>query len=385
MKRILTTDFSSTYLRFARTLALASLIFASAAATAVAEDEVTTLMADTVEQAEEAKIGFGNGSIIVAPIPLKNPALGDGLIVTGGYLFQFDDGSDTSFIGGAALRTSNGSMGTGVAANLNFGEGRWSVLSMFGKARANYSIYGIGKLRFPPVPLSQEGTFSRLGIGYGISDTFTLGVDAQYLDTTIRANGSGTFPLPNLPGLGIGVRQIVVGPTIEFDTRDDTIYPSQGFYGSLNIQRGFGLGNFDNRFTRGIAVAKGYVPVGERGVLAVAATACKASRAAPFFNMCSIGASDKLRGYAAGQYIDNALLSAQAEFRLRLSKRLGVVAFAGASAVGSDLSDLGSPVYAGGAGIRFRLSKDYPLDFSIDQTINGDGESSTYVYIGQSF
>lgn len=364
---------------------LASLIFFFSIAPAKAEDEVSTLMADTLNQAEEAKFGFGKGSVIVAPIPLKNPALGDGLIVTGGYLFKFDEKSDTSFVGAAAVRTSNGSMGTGIAANLNFDQGRWSVLSMFGRARANYSIYGIGSFRFGPVPLSQEGTFARVGVGYGITDTFTIGVDAQYLDTKIRPNGGGTFPIGSLPGFGIGVRQVLAGPKISFDTRDDTIYPTRGLYASLLVQHGFGLGNFDNSFTRGTAVVKAYLPVGERGVLAVAATGCRASRGAPFFNMCSVGASDKLRGYAAGEYIDNALFSAQAEFRYRLSSRWGVAAFAGASAVGSDFSGLGERLYAGGIGLRYRLSKSFPLDFSIDQAVNADGDTSIYVYIGQPF
>lgn len=385
MKRSTEITWFSAVVRQGRKLALASLVLVSAASHAAAEDEVTTLMTDTVAQAEDAKIGFGNGSIIVAPIPLKNPALGDGLIVTGGYLFKFDDKSDTSFIGAAAMRTSNGSMGAGIAANLNFGGGRWSVLSMFGKARANYSICGIGKLRFGPLPLSQEGSFARLGVEYGVSDRLSLGVDAQYLDTTLRSNASDAVPLPNLPGLEVGVRQVIAGPKFTYDTRDDTIYPTRGFYGSLLVQRGFGLGTFDNQFTRGTAVAKGFRPVGDRGVLAVAATVCQASDKAPFFNMCSVGTTDKLRGHAAGQYIDNALLSAQAEFRYRLGQRWGVAAFAGASAVGSDLSNLGKPLYAGGIGVRYRLLKDFPLDFSVDQAINGDGESSTYIYIGQTF
>jgi len=385
MKRsIEITSFSAVF-RQSHKLALASVVLVSTASYATAEDEVTTLMLDSVAQAEDAKVGFGTGSIILAPIPLKNPALGDGLIVTGGYLFKFDDKSDTSFIGVASMRTSNGSNGTGIAANLKFGGGRWSILSMFGKAHANYSIYGIGKLRFGPLPLSQEGSFARFGVEYGISDRLWLGVDAQYLDTTLRSNASATIPLPNLPGLEVGVRQVIAGPKITFDTRDDTIYPTRGSYGSLLVQRGFGLGTFDNQFTRGTAVAKGYIPVDDRGVLAVAATACQASDKAPFFNMCSVGTTDKLRGYAAGQYIDNALLSAQAEFRYRLGPRWGLAAFAGASAVGSDLSSVGKPLYAGGIGIRFRLLKDFPLDFSIDQAINGDGQSSTYIYIGQSF
>ncbi|MCV2868484.1 BamA/TamA family outer membrane protein [Defluviimonas sp. WL0002] len=371
--------------RVCRGVLFASVAIAGGVSSAAAEDEVSTLLADNMTKAEDAKFGFGSGSIIVAPIPLKSPALGNGLILTGGYLFKLDEGSDTSFIGAARMKTSNGSIGTGAAANLSFDDARWSIQALLGKAKVNYSIYGIGSVRFDPVPLSQEGDFARLGFGYGLTDSLSLGIDAQYLDTTIRSAEAGGVQFPNLPGLDVGVRQVVLGPEITFDTRDDTIYPTGGFYGSFLVQRGIGIGDFDNAFTKGTAFARTYMPVAENGVLALGATACRASREAPFFNMCSVGLTDGLRGFAAGQYIDNALLSAQAEFRYRLGSRWGATVFAGASMVGANFSDMGAPLYAGGLGFRFRLSKDFPLDFSVDQTLNSEGDSFTYVYIGQSF
>lgn len=352
-----------------------------------ADESTKTIVTETLSKAGEAKIGFGAGSIIVAPIPLKNPALGNGLILTGGYLFKFDEGSDTSFIGAAAMKTDNGSLGVGAAANLNFGNGRWSVQSMFGKANVNYAIYGIGDLRFPPFALSQDGAFAKVKLSRGLTEHLFVGIDAQYLDTTIQPNGGGTISLPNLPGFGIGARQVVAGPDVTWDSRDDTIYPTTGLFGSLTIQHGAGLGIFDNEFNRGVMSGKAFLAVGGRGVLAVSATACSASKKAPFFNLCAVGVTDTLRGYSAGEHIDNALVSVQGEFRYRLSQRLGAALFAGASVVGSDLGDLGrsGSLYAGGLGLRYRLSKSYPLDFSVDATVNRDGVRYTYIYIGQAF
>ena len=61
--------------------------------------------------------------------------------------------------------------------------------------------------------------------------------------------------------------------------------------------------------------------------------------------------------------------------------------FAGASVVGPQLDQLGGSglLYAGGAGLRFRLSKEFPLDFSVDTSLNKRGDVYTYIYIGQSF
>ncbi|MFN0115591.1 MAG: BamA/TamA family outer membrane protein [Paracoccaceae bacterium] len=368
-------------------LLASALAFAGLAQGAVADESTETVVTDTLAIAGEAKLGFGKGSIIVAPIPLKNPVLGNGVIATGSYLFKLDEGSDTSFIGAAAMKTDNGSFGAGAAVNLSFGGGRWSVLTMGGKANVNYAIYGIGNLRFNPVPISQDGVFVRVKASYGLTDHVFAGLDAQYLDTKISLNGSGPFPLPNLPGFGIGVRQIVAGPTLTWDTRDDTTYPTKGQFASLTVQRGVGLGSYNNSFYRGVLAGKAFFPLGDKTVLGLSATGCSVGDRAPFFNMCSVGGTDTLRGYAAGQYIDNALASVQGELRHRLTKRIGVVAFAGVSVVGPDLGDLGSSgaKYAGGVGVRFRLSKDYPLDFSVDQAVNRDGDTSTYVYIGQAF
>ncbi|TNF59017.1 MAG: hypothetical protein EP307_11155 [Rhodobacteraceae bacterium] len=364
---------------------LLSVLAFMAASPGAAEDEASHLLEDAMTATQDAPVGFGRGSLIVAPIPLKSPALGNGLIAAGGYLFTFDAGSDTSFIGAAAMRTSNGSEGAAVATNLNFADGRWSVQAMAGRARVNYALYGFSGLTFGPVPLSQEGTFLRLGLERGLSDRVSVGIEAQVLDTTLRVSPGNAFPLPNLPGFGIGVTQALIGPTFTFDTRDDTIYPTRGVQASLLIQRGFGLGRFDNRFDRGTFEIAVYAPLGEKGVLALGATACRASGEAPFFNLCSVGLTDALRGFPAGQYLDNALLSAQAELRHRLGGRFGVVAFAGASRTGAGFRDLGPTVSAGGVGLRVRLSRSFPLDFSIDQTVNDAGDSYTYVYIGQSF
>jgi hypothetical protein len=62
------------------------------------------------------------------------------------------------------------------------------------------------------------------------------------------------------------------------------------------------------------------------------------------------------------------------------------VVFAGAGTLGQEISELGETIeYAGGAGLRIKVSKDFGLDLSIDEAINKDGETTTYVYVGQRF
>jgi len=355
---------------------------------AQAADSVATATTDTLSEAGEARFGFGNGSIVVAPIPLSNPALGNGVVAGASYLFKVDANSDTSYIGVAKMKTDNGSEGAGIAATILFGQGRWELRAAYGEAKINYSVSGIGRLRFGPIPISQEGTFASAKISYGITESFRLGVQAAYLDTTISLNNAGGFVLPSLPSFKAGgIKQLLIAPTFSWDTRDDNIYPTKGLHASWVFQRGFGLGSFDNRFTKHVLSGSAYVPYREKGVLALNVTACNASSKTPFFNQCAVGLTDNFRGFSAGQYVDKGLLTLQAEYRHRMSKRWGATIFGGASIVGPSFDDLGSSgaLYAGGLGARYRLSKKFPLDFSVDLTVNSDGVQYTYVYIGQSF
>jgi uncharacterized protein YgfB (UPF0149 family) len=75
------------------------------------------------------------------------------------------------------------------------------------------------------------------------------------------------------------------------------------------------------------------------------------------------------------------------EYRHRLGTRFGVTAFAGGGPVASRLDALadGTSHFAGGLGVRYRVSKRFPVALSLDWAINDTGDSATYIYIGQAF
>lgn len=353
----------------------------------VAQDAATSALGDTMNQTSQSKLGFGNGSIIVAPIPLKNPALGTGLIGTAGYLFKLDEGSNTSFIGAAGLYTNNESKGAGLAADLYFGNGRWAIKGLYGQADINYAVSSLNGVLFDSIPLSQSGKIGQLKASYGVTDALSFGIDAQYLDTTIRLNRDADFPLGSLPGFGVSAKQALIGPTVEWDTRDDNVYPTTGADVLLTGQYGHGLGEWETHFQKAVLAAKGFVPMGRKAVLGLNGTVCSVSDGAPFFNLCAVGMTDSLRGYPVGQYFSKAMISAQAEFRYVFTPRWGGAAFFGAASIGESFDSLSSPnaIYAGGFGLRYRLSKSFPIDFSLDVSMNKEGQVYQYIYIGQSF
>ena len=107
----------------------------------------------------------------------------------------------------------------------------------------------------------------------------------------------------------------------------------------------------------------------------------------PFFELCSIGGPDNFRGFPFGELLGQSLLSGQIEYHGRMGKRFGYVAFADIGVVAPDFGAFNSDTLssAGGAGRRYRLSKKTPLDFELDVDINTDGETTSYITIGQRY
>ena len=98
-------------------------------------------------------------------------------------------------------------------------------------------------------------------------------------------------------------------------------------------------------------------------------------------------ASDQdIRGYPTGQYRDRRLLTAQAEYRLVWWKRFGLVAFGGWGEVARtfDAFTWDDALPSGGAGIRFRLTRQNTMNLRADYAW-GRRSDALYVSVGEAF
>ena len=173
----------------------------------------------------------------------------------------------------------------------------------------------------------------------------------------------------------------------EYDTRDDTMYPTEGAYLSGTISQGTFIDTGRDDYSKFVLSASGYQSAFANGVIAARVVGCTATSNAPFFDACALGQTDNFRGYVSTEFIDDALFSVQAEYRGQLIGRIGYVVFAGAGSVGDDFGRAVSGTYqtAAGVGLRLRLSKDFPLDYAIDYAINERDEELLYISVGQRF
>lgn len=349
---------------------------------AQAQNSVIERETNQIAAAEnEAGIGLRKGSVIVAPIPFSNPMVGSGLALGAGYLFQTDSASKPSVLGLGALRSDNGSQAYGASVTLAFDANRWLLSALVAQADLNYDLITL----LGTTPINQQGLLARLSLSYGVTSDLSFGVLLRYLDTSIslQSASSGGLAARYLPDVKIGI--FSYGFISELDTRDDTLYPTSGQRIQVTAQNAVILNGPGGDYSKAFMTYDIYQKMGPSSVVALRAALCGASSNAPFYDQCSIGGTDSFRGFNATQFLDSRSASLQAEFRQRVTPRLGLVMFAGAGAVGSHFDDLSSRGAAGGLGIRYRVSKKFPVDFAIDGSYNDDDEALLYISVGQRF
>ena len=155
----------------------------------------------------------------------------------------------------------------------------------------------------------------------------------------------------------------------------------------VGVNQGFTLSGRTRSYTYASANFDIFQTVGQERVIGGRVSTCAASSNAPFFDKCSIGFSDGFRGFSPTQFYDTRLFSAQAEYRQRIGKRLGYVAFGGIGWTGDSfgsLTDNGDRI-AGGLGLRYRVSQEFPIDLSVDVSTNNQDEEFLYIFVGQRF
>lgn len=378
----MTALISTTLKAAARTLPGAALLAALALTTAHADPLSNDMLNESLDDAreQETPLGFGNGSVVVAPVPFKNVLVGAGLVLGGGYLFNIDEGSDTSIIGLGAMRSDNGTNAYGLGGKFVWDQNRWQVSASLGQAEGFYDLY-VGGI---PVTVRQTGDIVNLSVLRGVTSELLFGASMRYLDTTIGYDTSGTS-LPPLPEghLEVGTFSLLA----KWDTRDDDFSARNGHLLDGALTYGQILNASGRDYSKLVLTYNHYLPLGDANSLAMRFAGCATTNDTPFFDQCSLGGTDAFRGFSPTEFLNDALLSAQAEYRHQFSNRFSGVAFAGLGNTGSSFGNLRDTDvrYAGGLGLRFQLSKKFKAVFSVDVSYNDREEDLLYIYVGQRF
>jgi len=338
----------------------------------------------------ESEAGFRFGSVIVAPIPFSSPLIGSGLTLGAGYLFSLP-GSKPSGFGVANLESSNGSTGLGGGASINFGQGKWNVFALAAQADVFYDLPVFGDL---DLPLNQDGELASFTIRRTARENLSFGVQLSYLDTDIRIDSDLLSLLPPTlqPDLDITLGKVHF--LVEYDSRDNTFYPTQGYLADLDLSYNKEIDSaFSDRFELAsksylklLASGSAYRELSNSGVVAARGVFCAAGEDAPFFDTCGLGLVDGVRGFPAFSFLGNYSASLQGEYRGHFNDRFGYVAFVGGGGTNDDIGDVLTDIsVAGGVGLRIRLSKKFALDYAVDYALNDEGDRYLYLSLGQKF
>jgi len=176
---------------------------------------------------------------------------------------------------------------------------------------------------------------------------------------------------------------ISLGPRFQVDTRDSTFYPKHGVFAEVGSDFfGEAIGSkWSYQYYK--ASFNQYNKLGEHQVLAFRGMGCAAvGDRVPIYDLCLFGTMNDLRGYPGGRYQDRRMFATQAEYRLMfpakgLLGRFGIVAFAGVGGVDKSYSEIAFDelLPAGGGGLRFRLTKKYPIHFRADYGLGKGGHT----------
>jgi hypothetical protein len=330
------------------------------------------------------------GVIVVAPLPILSPAIGSGLVPVLGYIFPYstkDKISPPSVLGATGLITNNGSRILALAAQLYVKESRYRIAAAYIRGNIDYNIYGPRPESNQKLPLVQtgQGYFGeflwRVGWKVFVGPRFLTGNSI----VTLKPSTVTGIPIP--PDIGLHTTLTALGATVMRDTTSNRFYPTGGtFFSFTSDFFAQGLGS-KYSFQSYKTTFDYYASLSKQQVIAYNTFFCATAGSPPFYGNCIYGTSSQLRGYTAGKYFSHYMLATQLEYRLELPKRLGLVVFGGLGGVipGNNQLLVSTKFLPGvGGGLRFQLSKKYPVNLRADLAQGTDGHTFS-IGVGEAF
>src|SRR5690554_5149543 len=236
-------------------------------------------------------------------------------------------------------------------------------------ASYSFRFYGIGNELAAENEELYATQYVHFHINYQkqISSGLYLGPRYEFrADDIYKTETGGMLDVGQVPGSD-GQKISGLGLVVNFDTRNNIFQPRKGSFhqASLMSFQSFLGSNFT--FNQYQLDFRKYVPIYDRQVLAVQVWYSFTTGHPPFQQVSLIGGSEIMRGYFEGRYRDRNAMVYQAEYRMPIHRKLGIVFFGSAGQVANRLSSFSfnNFKYGGGLGFRYQLTED-GLNFRLD-------------------
>jgi outer membrane protein assembly factor BamA len=232
-----------------------------------------------------------------------------------------------------------------------------------------FRYYGIGNELVEEKVESYASRNAHLQINYQkrIAGGIYLGPRYEFrIDDIYKKQSGGMLDSEQVAGSN-GQQISGVGLLLNYDTRDNIFQPLKGSFHQVSLMgfhsiwgSKFNFGHYQIDFRK-------YFRVYNQQVFAAQAWYSFTSGHPPFQRISLIGGSDLMRGYFEGKFRDFHAMVYQAEYRLPLYRKLGLVLFGSAGQVADKVTgySLRRFRYGGGLGLRYQLT-DEGLNFRLD-------------------
>jgi len=177
-----------------------------------------------------------------------------------------------------------------------------------------------------------------------------------------------------------------LGVAMTWDDRDNTWATRHGRYHYLSVTNFGGWLGSDFDFTRVLAETRHFFPAFADHTLALQGYLFMNFGETPFHRMGFLGGSRRLRGFLEGRFRDQDAAIVQAEYRLPVWWRFGLVGFGAVGQAFSSADDLSldEVKWAMGGGLRFAVDQEERINIRFDVGA-GPGTTGFYFNIGEAF
>jgi hypothetical protein len=285
---------------------------------------------------------------------------------------------------GGVVGTENGTRGAAGGGMFSFADDRWRYRGGVLWTDARLDFFGAGE----PVSgdarriaYELEGWFSMQQALYRIGETNHFAA-LRWVYVDARSRLDPDVEQPESPELEFSTRASGLGPSWEYDSRDNIFTPNRGAIAALDTlfyREDFG-GDGDFETYRGHLFH--YRPLGPELVLGTRIDGRAARGDVPFYQLPFVD----LRGIPAMRYQDENVAVAELELRWNLTARWALVAFGGDGRAWGRAGSFGDADdrFAGGVGVRYKVARRLGLYVGVDAA-RGPEEEAFYLQVGSGW
>lgn len=325
----------------------------------------------------------------VLPGPFYNPEMDLGVGVSAVGLYQVnadDDELQLSSLVINGLASINGALGASVQNRTFFNQAQrfyldaelFDVPDVFygvgyqdnhqdsNRVDFNYLNFGL-----KPMWIQQVLAHSYIGVGFDLqlARASEINPNDSLVDTSVLEQDS---------------RSVGVNLLVNYDSRDNTLNPQQGRI--IEIESSWYRQQLGSQtdFEKQTLLYSEYLPVWQDDVIAWQVRGRFLQGDIPWDQLSKIGGGDSLRGYTTGRYRDKQMLLAQAEYRMDLPGRHGMVFWAGVGVIADKVSELFEQTLLPNYGVGYRFEVKPRVNLRLDLGF-GDGDSGFYFNVNEAF